>query len=144
MDRIQGGLMRSEITYKNTHNFSRKGLEDLFLSVEWSSGEYPEKLVVAMKNFDTVFSAWDGDELVGLISVMDDGIMNAYIHYLLVKPEYQLKGIGKELVERVKKHYDDYLRIVVICQNINVKFYEYCGFEKEDDKSALFITELEN
>jgi ribosomal protein S18 acetylase RimI-like enzyme len=112
--------------------------------VEWSSGEYPEKLVIAMKNFDTVFSAWDGDELVGLVSVMDDGIMNAYIHYLLVKPDYQLKGIGKELIERVKKHYDDYLRIVVICQNPNVKFYEYCGFEKEEDKRALFITELEN
>ena len=144
MDRIQGGLMRHEITYKNTHNFSRKELEDLFLSVEWSSGEYPEKLVVAMKNFDTVFSAWDGEELVGLISVMDDGIMNAYIHYLLVKPEYQLKGIGKELVERVKKHYGDYLRIVVICENKNVRFYEYCGFKNEVGKSPLFITELEN
>lgn len=116
----------------------------MFLSVEWSSGEYPEKLVIAMKNFDTVFSAWDGDELVGLISVMDDGIMNAYIHYLLVKPDYQLKGIGKELVRRVTSHYKDYLRIVVITLNENVKFYEYCGFEKEEGKRALFITELEN
>lgn len=136
--------MRPEITYKNTHKFSKKELENLFMSVEWSSGEYPEKLVIAMRNFDTVFSAWDGEELVGLISVMDDGIMNAYIHYLLVKPDYQLKGIGKELVERVKKHYDDYLRIVVICENKNVKFYEYCGFENEADKSPLFITDLEN
>lgn len=136
--------MRPTITYKNTHHFSKKELEDLFLSVEWSSGEYPEKLVIAMKNFDTVFSAWNGDELVGLISVMDDGIMNAYIHYLLVKPDYQLKGIGKELVRRVKIHYDYYLRIVVICENKNVKFYEYSGFEKEDGKSPLFITDLEN
>ncbi|MEE1134281.1 GNAT family N-acetyltransferase [uncultured Methanobrevibacter sp.] len=136
--------MRPKITYKNTHKFSKKELEDLFLSVEWSSGEYPEKLVIAMRNFNTVFSAWDGEDLVGLISVMDDGIMNAYIHYLLVKPDYQLKGIGKELVERVKKHYDDYLRIVVICENKNVKFYEYCGFENETGKSPLFITDLEN
>ena len=74
--------MRPKITYKNTHKFSKKELEDLFLSVEWSSGEYPEKLVIAMRNFNTVFSAWDGEDLVGLISVMDDGIMNAYIHYL--------------------------------------------------------------
>lgn len=136
--------MRPEIKYKNTHNFSKKELEGLFLSVEWSSGQYPEKLVISMKNFDTVFSAWDGDELVGLISVMDDGIMNAYVHYLLVKPDYQLKGIGKELVERVKIHYKDYLRIVVICENKNVKFYEYCGFEVGEDKSPLFITDLEN
>ena len=94
--------------------------------MEWSSGEYPEKLVIAMKNFDTVYSAWDDDELVGMICVMDDGIMNAYVHYLLVKPDYQL------------------MRIVVICMMENVKFYEYCGFDVEEDKRALFITELEN
>ena len=119
-------------------------MQNLFLSVGWSSGEYPEKLVIAMKNFDTVYSAWDGEELVGLISVMDDGIMNAYVHYLLVKPNYQLKGIGKELVERVKRHYGDYLKIVVVTLNENVRFYEYCGFEKEEGKRALFITELED
>lgn len=136
--------MRPEIKYKNTHKFSKKELEDLFLSVGWSSGEFPEKLVIAMKNYDTVFSAWNGDELVGLVCVMDDGIMNAYIHYLLVKPDYQLKGIGKKLIEKVKIYYDDYLRIAVICENKNVKFYEYCGFEKHEEKSPLFITDLEN
>lgn len=142
MDTIQGGLM--EIVYKNTHHFSKKQLQELFLSVEWSSGNFPEKLVISMKNFDTVYSAWDGEELVGLISAMDDGIMNAYVHYLLVKPDYQLKGIGKGLVERVKNHYKDYLKIVVITLNQNARFYEYCGFEKQEDKKALFITELEN
>ena len=112
--------------------------------MEWSSGEYPEKLVVAVKNFNCVFSAWDDDELVGLICAMDDGIMNAYIHYLLVKPEYQLKGIGKMLVDLVKNHYKHYLRIVVICESKNVKFDEYSGFEKGEGKSPLFITDLEN
>lgn len=142
MDRIQGGIVRAKITYKNTHNFSKKQLQELFLSVEWSSGEYPEKLVVAMKNFSTVFSAWNEDELVGLICVMDDGIMNAYIHYVLVKPEYQLKGIGKELLRRVKNHYDDYLRIVVVAYNHQLKFYEYSGFEKAEDANPMFITDL--
>ena len=40
------------ITYKYTHIFTEKELEDLFLSVNWSSGHYPDKLVVAMKNFN--------------------------------------------------------------------------------------------
>ena len=53
------------ITYKNTHNFSKRELEELFLSVEWSSGEFPKKLVLAMRNINCVYSAWDGDELVG-------------------------------------------------------------------------------
>ena len=130
------------IVYKNTHHFSKKQLEDLFLSVNCSSGHFPDKLAISMKNFDTVYSAWAGDELVGLVSAMDDGIMNAYVHYLLVKPDYQLKGIGKKLVEKIKQHYKDYMRIVVVAYDEKIKFYEYCGFEKADDASPMFITKL--
>ena len=83
---------------KDTHDFTAAELEDLFLSVEWSSGHFPDKLVVAMRNFKTVYSAWDGDKLVGMICAMDDGVMNAYVHYLLVRPEYQGQNIGKQLV----------------------------------------------
>ena len=74
------------IQYRDTHDFTQEELERLFLSVEWSSGHFPDKLQTAMHNFHTVFSAWDGDKLVGMICVMDDGIMNAYVHYLLVDP----------------------------------------------------------
>ena len=131
-----------EIIYKNIHEFSVDDLKDLFLSVEWSSGHFPEKLQIAMRNFETVISAWDEDNLVGMICAMDDGIMTAYIHYLLVRPEYQDKGIGKELVLKVKEIYDDYLRIVVVGYDEEIGFYESCGFEKADDASPLFITDL--
>ena len=141
MDRIQGGLM-SEIIYKEIHEFTKGNLQDLFLSVEWSSGHFPEKLQIAMKNFETVISAWDGDKLVGMICAMDDGIMTTYVHYLLVRPEYQDKGIGKELVLKVTEIYKDYLRIVVVGYDDEVGFYESCGFEKVEDASPLFITDL--
>ena len=132
----------SEIEYKEIHEFTKEDLQDLFLSVEWSSGHFPDKLQIAMRNFETVISAWDEDKLVGMICAMDDGIMTAYIHYLLVRPDYQDKGIGRELVSRVKEIYDDYLRIVVVGYDDEVHFYENCGFEKADDASPLFITDL--
>lgn len=130
------------ITYKDTHDLSTQELQRLFLSVEWSSGHYPDKLVVAMKNFKTVHTAWDNDKLVGLICAMDDGIMTAYIHYLLVDPDYQHSGIGKQLVEKMKEKYKDYLRIVIVAYNEEVGFYESCGFKKADDASPMFITSL--
>lgn len=117
-------------------------LEDLFLSVEWSSGHYPEKLEKAMLNYETVYTAWDGNKLVGLISAMDDGIMTAYIHYLLVRPEYQGKGIGKSLLEATKEKYKDYLRIVLNAYNKECGFYEHCGFKKGEDETPMFITTL--
>ena len=130
------------IEYKETREFSRGQLEDLFLSVEWSSGHFPDKLVVAMRNFSTVVSAWDGEKLVGMACAMDDGIMNAYMHYLLVRPEYQGKGIGSALVSRIKEKYGDYLRLVIVAYNKEQAFYEKCGFKKAEDASAMFITEL--
>ena len=99
------------IEYKEIHEFEAEQLKDLFLSVEWSSGHYPDKLVVAMKNFQTVYSAWEGEKLVGMICAMDDGIMNAYVHYLLVNPQYHFEreeiiGICHETVlsERSEWH----------------------------------------
>ena len=131
-----------DIIYKDIRDFSEKDLEELFLSVDWSSGHFPEKLVVAMKNFKTVFSAWDEDKLVGMICVMDDGIMNAYVHYLLVNPVYHGKTIGRTLVEMVKEKYKDYLRVAVIAYDNEARFYENCGFEKSKDASPMFITSL--
>ena len=130
------------ITYKDTHDFTAEELQDLFLSVEWSSGHFPDKLVIAMKHFETVYTAWDGDKLVGLVCAMDDSIMTAYIHYMLVRPEYQKMGIGKALIEKMKAHYKDYLRIVLVAYDKELGFYEHCGFEKAKDDSAMFITSL--
>ena len=131
-----------EIYYQDIHDFDKQELQDLFLSVEWSSGHFPDKLVEAMKHFETVYTAWDGNKLVGLICAMDDGIMTAYIHFLLVRPEYHHLGIGKRLVEMMKEHYKDYLRIVLVAYNDEMDFYTSCGFKKANDASAMFITSL--
>lgn len=55
-----------DIKFKETKEFTKQQLEQLFLSVNWSSGKYPDRLVRAMENSSNVISAWDGDKLVGL------------------------------------------------------------------------------
>lgn len=130
------------IEYKDIHDFESDELERLFLSVEWSSGHYPDKLKIAMKNFSTVYSAWDEKKLVGMICAMDDGVMNAYVHYLLVDPDYHGRTIGRTLVDMVKKKYREYLRIVVVAYDDEMHFYKACGFEKSENSSPMFITSL--
>lgn len=131
-----------EIIYRDTHEFTKEQLQRLFLSVGWSSGHYPDKLRAAMNGFETVYSAWDGRHLVGMICVMDDGVMTAYVHYLLVDPEYHHMNIGRTLVGMVKEKYRDYLRIALIAYDDEVHFYEDCGFKRADDASPMFITSL--
>ena len=97
------------ITYKIDKIFHEKELKDLFSSVNWLSANYADRLVKALQNSETVISAWDDEKLVGLINAIDDGELTAYAHYLLVNPEYQKMGIGRELIERLKKKYEGYL-----------------------------------
>ncbi|SFC94798.1 GNAT family N-acetyltransferase [Ruminococcus albus] len=130
------------IVYKDTRRFTANQLERLFLSVNWESGKYPKKIVKAMHGYDTVFSAWENDELVGLVCAMDDGIMTAYVHFLLVDPSCQGMGIGHELISRIKEHYKDYMSIVLIAYKDKTGFYGKCGFDLDDSAVPMHITKL--
>lgn len=127
-----------KITYRDDRNFNKAELEKLFLSVDWVSGKYPDKLVKALTNCETVFSAYDGDELIGLISAVDDGAMMAYIHYLLVLPKYQIKGVGKALLKKMTDRYKDYIHVFLIAENKGlVNYYESQDFNCEKDASVM-------
>lgn len=88
----------------------------------------------------TVLTAWDGRLLVGLIRVLDDGEMLAYIHYVLVRPEYQGQGIAGSMLNRVKKKYEKYFYLEVMPEESrNASFYERHGFVQMPDAAALQI-----
>ena len=131
------------ITYRDTKSFNPKDLEDLFLSVEWKSGNQPEKLAIALKNYGSVFTAWDEDRLVGLISAMDDGILTAYVHYLCVNPTYQKQGIGRQLIKMAENYYKDYMRVLLISYNPAADFYKKCGLAVMENCSPMYFTEVE-
>lgn len=129
------------VTYSKTKDFTEKQLHDLFTSVEWESAKYSDKLVFAMKNSDCVISAWDNDELIGLMSAMSDGVLTVYFHYLLVKPEYQKRKIGKQIIEMMLEEYEKYYRKVLISVKEQVNFYQSCGFTMKDSVPAFITTD---
>lgn len=130
------------IRYSETKEFRASDLQTLFLSVQWSSGNFPEPLRVAMANSHRVVSAWDGERLVGLMNALSDTTMTAYFHYLLVHPEYHDQGIGRALVANMLQFYQDFPRKVLIAYEGEVEFYKHCGFEVGEGKIPLFVTTL--
>ena len=96
------------IAYSEDRQFQAEELGALFSSVQWESARYPERLTRAMQGYSLVISAREEGRLVGLLAAMDDGEMTAYIHYLLVAPDQQRRGIGKELIARAQEHYTGY------------------------------------
>lgn len=126
------------ISYTDEKSFSMKDVQNLFLSVNWISGKYPERLHKALLNSSTVFSAWENDRLVGLIRVLDDSEILAFIHYVLVDPEYQGLGIAGNLVEMVKEKYKSYMYIELMPEERkNASFYQKHGFKIMNDGVAM-------
>ncbi len=92
-----------------------------------------------------MLSAWDGTKLVGLVVLLDDSEMLAYMHYVLVHPDYQGQGIAGTLVEMVKEKYKDYLYIEVMpVESKNAAFYEKHGFKLMADGVAMQICNFSN
>lgn len=126
------------LRYSENKEIDKSQLEALFLSVGWESGRVPDRLQRAIRGYDTVISAWEGERLLGLIAAMDDGEMTAYVHYLLVHPDVQSRGIGGELLERLKGKYADYLKIALIGEHPAAKFYAAHGFAAEEHASPMY------
>lgn len=134
MNKVDG----MNITYTEEKRFSQEQVQTLFLSVGWVSGEYPSRLYKALKHSSTVISAWDKEQLVGLVRVLDDSEMVAYMHYVLVQPEYHGHGIAGTMIEMVKEKYKNYLYIEVMPEERkNASFYEKHGFQIMQDGVAM-------
>lgn len=128
------------IEYTEEKRFTQDQVQALFRSVGWESANYPERLFKALQHSDTVISAWDGDHLAGLVRVLDDTEMVAYMHWVLVDPAYHGHGIGGALVERVKAKYHDYLFLEVMPEESkNAPFYQKHGFHLMEDGRAMQI-----
>lgn len=126
------------ITYTEEKKFTQDQVQELFLSVGWISGQYPQRVYRALMHSETVITAWDGERLVGLTRLIDDSELVAYMHYVVVHPDYHGHGIAGEMMRRVKEKYKNYLYIELMPEESkNAAFYQRHGFEIMPDGVAM-------
>jgi len=82
------------LTFSNQKQFSSQQVNNLYTSVKWTgyTNDLP-KLLRAISKSDLVISAWNGEELVGLIRALTDEETVAYIQDILVFPAYHKQGV---------------------------------------------------
>lgn len=128
------------LKYTEEKIFTQEQVQQLFLLVNWVSGNYPKRLYKALMNSSTVLTVWDDDFLVGLLRVLDDTEMLAQIHYVLVHPNYQGKGIASKMLKYIKEKYKDFMYLEVMPEDKkNAEFYQKNGFSIMENGIAMQI-----
>lgn len=105
----------------------------LYDAVGW--GHYDE--TISKKALDNTLysvSIYDDEKIIGYGRIIGDDICFLYIHDVMVVPEYQSKGIGmiiiNKLLEYVKKvkHENPSVRVYLGASSGKEGFYKKCGF----------------
>lgn len=118
------------IKYTKEMTCTKEELSNLFLSVKWNSGKFPDKLYESVKNSTYKVFAYDDDKLIGMATALSDQCINLFISYLLVSPEYQNKGIGTNLLNEIL-NIKEFNRVELITDKDDKDFYLKNGFEED-------------
>lgn len=115
--------------YRLNEEISVLTLADLRQSVGWNRMEQ-ELGNPQLQDFLTI-ACYDNLELIGYVSVVSNGVLDAYIQDLMVRPDYKNKGIGTELMNKVISHIKEkgiYMISVIYGEEGLKSFYERFGF----------------
>jgi len=119
------------ITYQDTlSGISAEMLKGFF--VGWPKHPSPERHFELLRQSAYVMLAKDDEtgRVIGFITAITDHVLSAYIPLLEVLPEYQGKGIGKELTTRMLKKLDQFYMVDLICDPDVQPFYEKVGMSR--------------
>lgn len=81
--------------------------------------------------------AFENGELIGMGRVLGDGIVSFYVGNVMVRPDHQGSGIGREIMERIMAHVNELAAPGAIASLLSIKgkedFYTQFGFERRPD-----------
>ena len=119
--------IREYKTYKETD------ILNLYASVGWTSyTRSPEVLRKGFENSLLTLAAYEGERLIGIIRAVGDGHTIVFIQDILVLPEYQQKGIGSALLQKILERYSMVRQIELVTDNDSktISFYRSIGFRE--------------
>jgi len=109
----------------------------LFESTGWNTEHHldQDRLFEALSESQCMVSAYHNDTLVGFGRTISDGVLHALIIDVIVLPEYQQKGIGREIMNRLMEYcrVRDIKDIQLFCAKGKAAFYEKLGFTRRPD-----------
>ena len=129
-----------DIVIKEYKSYNAAEILNLYNSVGWCSyTKKPKMLEHAFEHSLKTFGAHDGNKLVGIIRAVGDGYSVIYIQDILVRPEYQRRGIGRRLLQKFLECYPEVYQTVLSTDDTEKTnaFYRSCGFIPYSDINCI-------
>lgn len=126
----------SELTVKY-NDLTAEQFTELWETV-WGDGPSLQQTELAMKHTLFRVSIWNDDRIIAMARMNGDMGLNYYIKDVVVRPEYQKKGIGRMLINELFKFINDngvegtdiFVELCAVPDKI--PFYEKFGFEANE------------
>ena len=129
-----------EIEYHQNKAIPKEKLVNLYEDVQWLAyTKEPEKLFAAIGKSLKVITAWEGEELIGLIRAVGDGLTIVYIQDILVKGSHQGQGVGEHLMQQMLSEYEQVRQTILLTDDTEKtrSFYNKVGFQACDDGKLI-------
>ena len=115
----------------------RDDLLKLYADAGWTAyTDHLDRLERGVAHSLAVYTAWEGETLVGLLRAVGDGETILYLQDLLVRSSHRRRGIGRELLERVTADYSQVRQKVLLTDAADrraLDFYRACGWRGAEE-----------
>ena len=115
----------------------------------WGDGPSFEQTELAMRNTLFRVSVWDGDKIIAMARMLGDLGLDYYIKDVVVRPEYQGRGIGRMLINELMKFINDNgipgteIFVELCAMPDKIPFYEKFGFSANDAQRLKIMHRVE-
>ena len=133
-----------DLTVKHNELNAEEFIE-LWQSVHWGDGPSPEQTRLAMEHTLFRVSVFEDNRIVAMARVIGDMGLDYYIKDVVVRPEYQGRGIGRMLIGEILQFINDHgvegteIFVELCAMPDKIPFYVKFGFSaNEAQRLRLF------
>ena len=106
----------------------------------WSSAEKPVQLLAALRNSHTLVTARVSGTLVGIGNAISDGHLVVYFPHLLVHPDHQGQGIGRQMMQALLAKYQGFHQLMLVADGQSLDFYRRLGLARAGQTEPMWIS----